>query len=196
MPFTPAYIYNDKLYLNITNCCTNSCSFCIRNSCHGVGQNLFLDREPTSSEVLEAIEKLPVSGEVTFCGFGEPLLRPEIIIEVSKEIKRRYGSKIRINTNGLSEKALNKKIIPSLEGIIDTISISLNAHDAKSYYELCKPQTGIDSHQAVIDFARECKKFIPHVILTVVDIPEVDIERCKQLAQELDIELRIRHFIP
>lgn len=196
MPFIPAYIYNDKLYLNITNRCTNDCSFCIRNSSRGVGQDLFLDKEPTSTEVLEAIEKLPVSEEITFCGFGEPLLRPEIVVEVSKEIKKRYGSKIRINTNGLSEKVLNKKIVPSLEGIIDTVSISLNAHDAKSYYEFCKPKTGIDSYQAVIDFACESKKFIPRVVLTVVEVPGVDIERCKQISQELSIELRIRYFIP
>ncbi|MGE5472671.1 MAG: TatD family nuclease-associated radical SAM protein [Ignavibacteriales bacterium] len=196
MPFIPAYIYNNKLYLNITNLCSNNCSFCIRNSSQGVGHDLVLDREPSSSEVLEAIEKLPVSEEVTFCGFGEPLLRPETLIEVAKEIKKRYGSKIRINTNGLAEKTLNKKIIPSLEGIIDTISISLNAHDAESYFEVCKPKTGTASYQAVIDFARESKKYIPNVALSVVDIPEIDIEKCKQIAQELGIELRIRHLIP
>ena len=196
MPFMPAYIYNNKLYLNITNQCTNNCCFCIRNSNYGVGYDLFLDKEPTTAEVLEAIEKLSVSDEVTFCGFGEPLLRPEIISEVAKEIKKKYGSKIRVNTNGLAEKALNKKILPSLEGSIDTISISLNAHDAETYYNVCSPQTGTDSYQAVLDFARESKKYIPHVVLTVVDVPEVDTEKCKQVAKELGIELRIRSFIP
>jgi len=196
MPFMPAYIYNDKLYLNITNQCTNNCCFCIRNSNYGVGHDLFLDREPTAAEILDAIEKLQVSDEVTFCGFGEPLLRPEIISEVAKKIKKKYGSKIRINTNGLAEKALNKKILPSLEGIVDTISISLNAHDAETYCKVCSPQTGRDSYQAVLDFARESKKYIPHVVLSVVDIPEVDTEKCKQVSEALGIELRIRNFIP
>jgi len=196
MPFTPAYIYNDKLYLNITNRCTNNCCFCIRNSKDGVGYNLFLDKEPTSEDILKAIENLPISTEVTFCGFGEPLLRPEIVSEVAKKIKNIYSSKIRINTNGLAEKALNKKILPSLEGSIDTISISLNAHDAETYNKVCSPQTGSSSFQDVLDFARESKKYIPRVILSVVDIPEVDIEKCKQIADELEIELRIRNFIP
>ena len=196
MAFTPAYIYNDKLYLNITNSCTNNCRFCIRSSNDVFDCDLFLEKEPTATEVLEAIEKLSVSDEITFCGFGEPLLRPEIIVEVAKEIKKRYGSKIRINTNGLAEKALNKKILPSLEGCIDTISISLNAPDAETYYKICQPQTGPSSFQDVLAFARESKKYIPRVVLSVVDIPEIDIEKCEQLAAELGIELRIRHFIP
>ncbi|MGE5330014.1 MAG: TatD family nuclease-associated radical SAM protein [Deltaproteobacteria bacterium] len=196
MPFIPAYIYNDKLYLNITNHCTNNCCFCIRNSKDGVGYDLFLDKEPTSEEILKAVKDLPVSDEVTFCGFGEPLLRPEIVIDVAKEIKEIYGSKIRVNTNGLAEKALNRKILPSLGGCIDTISISLNAHDDATYEKVCFPQTGASSFRYVLDFARESKKYIPHVALSVVDIPGVDIEKCKQLAEQLGIELRIRHFIP
>ncbi len=47
----------------------------------------------------------------------------------------------------------------------------------------------------MISFAADCKKYVPKVIFTVVDvIPMEDISRCKALAMSLGIELRVRNY--
>ena len=49
----------------------------------------------------------------------------------------------------------------------------------------------------MLDFAGEAKHYVPHVVLTIVDkdkSPE-EIERCKQIAADLGVQLRIRSFI-
>jgi len=193
MGFTIAYEIKEKLYLNITNRCTNACSFCIRNNNVGVGFDLWLDHEPQSAEVIAAIGDASKYSEVVFCGYGEPLLRPEIVQEVARHLKFSYPDIIiRINTNGLAEKALEQEFLPDLQGLIDVISISLNASDAESYYKLCKPSVGIDAFDAMLAFARKSKLYIPRVILSVVDLSEIDIEACKKISEDIGAELRVR----
>jgi len=47
-----------------------------------------------------------------------------------------------------------------------------------------------------LDFARECVKVIPRVILSVVDIlPEEDIRKCQKIASEMGASLRVRPYI-
>ena len=129
---TYAYVIGDKIYLNITNRCPNRCVFfCIRENEQGVGYDLWLDAEPTAEQVLAAAGDVSAFREVVFCGYGEPLLRWEVVKEVARELKVRYDANIRINTNGLAEAVLQRKILPELEGLVDTISISLNAADAE-----------------------------------------------------------------
>ena len=192
MGFTLAYELEGKLYLNITNMCTNQCSFCIRNNKKGVGYDLWLDREPTAQEVIAAIGDASAYKDVVFCGFGEPLLRPEVVEEVSRYLKAKYQLIIRINTNGLSEKALGRKFLPILQGLVDIISISLNASDAKSYYEICKPSIGIEAFDSLLEFAKESKNYIPQVVLSVVDEAGVDIKACQKIAENIGVELRVR----
>lgn len=192
MGFTLAYILNGNLYLNITNRCINNCTFCIRQNEQGVGYDLWLDREPTSREVLDAIKEIEKYDEIIFCGYGEPMLRPDVIIEVAKELKEKRKKKIRINTNGLAERFLGKKILPDLKGLIDTISISLNAQDAETYHKLSRPGIGMEAFNAVLQFAKESKEYIPEVILSVVDLPEVDVEACKEIAERLGVGFRVR----
>ena len=139
---TYAYVIGDKLYLNLTNRCPNQCVFCIRESEQGVGYDLWLEAEPTAEELLAAAGDVSAFREVVFCGYGEPLLRWEVVKEVARELKARYGAKIRINTNGLAEAILQHKILPELKGLVDTISISLNAADADQYDRLCHSVLG------------------------------------------------------
>lgn len=58
MAMTITYEIDFALYLNITNRCSNRCTFCVRNNPGGVvdGLDLWLQREPTVDEVL-AISK-------------------------------------------------------------------------------------------------------------------------------------------
>lgn len=195
MGFTIAYVIERKLYLNITNRCCNDCWFCIRKNKKGIGYDLWLDREPALEEILEAVGDITFYEEVVFCGYGEPLLRPEIVRDVAKELKSKTKVTIRINTNGLAEKILNRDILEELTGLIDIISISLNAHDAETYFKLCSPSLGIEAFNYVLEFAEKSKKFIPKVILTVVALPEVNIEACKKIARNVGAELRIRPYL-
>ena len=56
---TILYEVGNKLYLNITNRCPCSCTFCIRNNGDGAygSDSLWLEREPTVQEVIEQLEK-------------------------------------------------------------------------------------------------------------------------------------------
>ena len=56
---TILYTVGDKLYINLTNKCPCSCTFCIRQNGDGAygSDSLWLDREPTVDEVLSELEK-------------------------------------------------------------------------------------------------------------------------------------------
>lgn len=189
---TYAYVIGDKIYLNITNRCPNRCVFCIRENEQGVGYDLWLDAEPTAEQVLAAAGDVSAFREVVFCGYGEPLLRWEVIKEVARELKVRYDANIRINTNGLAEAVLQRKILPELEGLVDTISISLNAADAEQYDRLCHSELGPEAFNHMLQFARDSKLYIPRVVLSVVQIPGFDPEPARKIAEELGVEFRIR----
>jgi len=196
---TITYEIEDSLYLNITNRCTNTCTFCVRNNSDGVvdGLNLWLEREPTVDEVLEAISKLEISKykEFVFCGYGEPLMRTYDLIEICKKLKASYNMPIRINTNGQGNLINGCDITPLLEGLVDTISISLNAKDKQEYQALCLSDFGETAFEEILDFAAKCQKYIPHVVLSVVDlISKEDIQACKQLAESIGVDFRVRHF--
>lgn len=190
-----AYALGKKLYLNITNRCTNKCSFCIRNQGPGVGgYHLWLDEEPTNKEVIEAIGDPSEYEEVVFCGYGEPLLRIHTVLEVAKYVKG-FNVPVRIDTNGQANLAHEENIVPELKGLVDTISISLNAENSVKYDQICESEFGEEAFGALLEFTRECKKYIPNVILSVVEIPEIDIEKCKAIAEELGVQLRVRAYI-
>jgi len=187
------YKIRDSLYLNITNRCTNRCGFCVRfHTSYVKGHNLRLEKEPSPEEIIKAIGEPTEYKEIVFCGLGEPLLRLDVVKEVSSWIKQK-GGKVRINTNGHGNLIHGRNILPELQGIVDSLSISLDAQDEDKYNEICKPAFK-NAFQAVLFFIKEAKKYIPEVKVTVVEIPEVDIEKCRTIANEVGVELRIRAF--
>lgn len=101
---------------------------------------------------------------------------------------------IRINTNGLAEAVLGRPILPHLAGLVDVISISLNAADAAMYDRLCRSQLGPEAYPALLRFIRDSKLYVPRVIVSVVAIPDFDPEPARELARELGVELRIRPY--
>ncbi|MGB9812946.1 MAG: TatD family nuclease-associated radical SAM protein [Thermovenabulum sp.] len=191
-----AYKIGDSLYLNITNRCPNKCSFCIRNFAKGVGgYDLWLEREPTTKEIIEAIKEPEKYKEIVFCGYGEPLLRLQVVLDVASYIKNNYpGIPIRINTNGLGNLIHGEDITLQFKGLIDVVSISLNADNAEKYDKICRSDYGEEAFYAVLEFARKCKNYVPKVILTVVELPEIDIEKCRKIAEELGVGFRVRKF--
>lgn len=186
-----AYRIRDSLYLNITNRCTNICSFCIRFQSDFVkGHNLRLSDEPTEEDVKKAIGDPAQYKEVVFCGYGEPLLRLDLVKSISAWVKTNNG-RVRINTNGHGNLIHGRNILPELHGRVDSISVSLDAQDDETYNKICKP-TFKNAFQGVLDFIREAKKFIPHVQVTIVALGGVDVERCRRIAEDLGVELRVR----
>jgi len=185
------YPIRDSLYLNITNRCTSACVFCIRfHTDYVKGHNLGIDHEPSADELTREIGDPARFSEIVFCGLGEPLLRLDVIKDVASWIKLR-GGRVRVNTNGQGNLIHKRTILPELAGLVDVISVSMNAQDAETYERISKPLLP-DSYAAVIDFIREAKRFIPDVQATIVAAEGVDIERCRAITDALGIKLRVR----
>lgn len=189
------YKIGNSLYLNITNRCTSKCQFCIRyktklfNSRH----SLWLDKEPTSDEVIKAIREPKRFKEIVFCGYGEPLTRLDVVKEVSAWIKKN-GGRVRIDTNGSGNLFNKRNIVPELKGLVDAISISLNAQNRKLFQKICHSEFGEPAFDGIIEFAKEAKKYIPSVELTVVNIPDINIEETKKIADDIGVSFRVRTY--
>jgi len=185
------------VYLNITNRCTNNCSFCVRNYCSGLsGYKLWLDREPTADEVWSRFlgEVNESDKEVVWCGFGEPTIRLDVLLVLTRKIKQEHPHlKIRLDTDGLAQlRNKDREVARELKDAgIDSVSISLNAESKDKYDELCKPSLA-GAYQAVLDFAKDCKRYFSSVRLTVVDVQGVDISKCKGIAEQLGCDFKIR----
>jgi TatD DNase family protein len=186
-----AYQIRDALYLNITNRCTNKCSFCIKfHSDYVKGHNLRLSEEPSEAAVKNAIGDPSQYKEIVFCGYGEPLLRIDLVKNVAAWIKQNRG-KVRINTNGHGNLIHGRNILQELKGIVDSISISLDAHDEETYNKICRPVFK-NAFREVLNFIKKAKKVIPEVRVTVVTLEGVDIDKCKKIAEDLGVGFRIR----
>jgi TatD DNase family protein len=188
-----AYQIRDSLYLNITNRCTNTCSFCVKFRSDFVkGHKLRLLREPDEEEIKREIGDPSAYREIVFCGYGEPLLRIDTVKNIAKWVKDNNG-RVRINTNGHASLIHKRDILPELKGIVDSISISLDAQDEETYNRLCKPAFK-NAYAEVLRFIRRSAEIIPHVQVTVVELPGVDVERCRQIAAELGVHFRLRKY--
>ncbi len=190
-----AYPIRNSLYLNITNKCTNRCYFCVRDFSNGVsGYNLWLEQEPTTEEIIKAVGDPSQYDEVVFCGFGEPVIRLDTIMEVSKILKGK-GAKIRINTNGQGNIIHKRNILPQLKGLVDTIAVSLNAHDSASYNKISRPVSKKgDMFSEVLRFIKEAQKHIPYVEVTCVAVPEVDLDKCRTVVEQTGAKFRLRNY--
>jgi TatD DNase family protein len=189
-----AYPIRKSLYLNITNRCTSECVFCVKNFCDYVkGHYLRLERDPSAAEIISAIGDSSAYEEIVFCGYGEPTLRLDVIKEVSKWVKEK-GMNVRIDSNGHGNLINKRSIAPELKGLVDSISVSLNADSAEKYEKICRPVYGKKTFDEVRRFIIECKDYIPDVSITVIDMPGIDIEKCKEIARELGVGFRIRKY--
>ena len=193
---TLLYPIENSLYVNITNLCCCKCVFCVRDITDSVGgsDSLWLDHEPTIDELKAELEKFNLDEyeEVVFCGYGEPLMRINEVVEFANYIKTKKNIKIRVNTNGLADLIHKKKTAVLLKDAIDAVSISLNAPNEEVYLEVAKPAFGIKSFDAMLSFAKDCKTCIKDVCFSVVDeITDEEIRQSQELADSLDIPLRV-----
>ncbi len=197
------YTLDEKIYINLTNRCTNDCIFCLRNDKADVkGQELWLDNEnSTAEDVVKQFEKIyqkTPSKEVIFCGYGEPMLKFEVLKEVAKYIKNKYPeTKIRINTNGHANFVYKRNVVPELKGLVDEFSVSLNAPAENEYNELSQPKFN-GAYDEVKKFIKACHDENIKVTASVVEGYKgrhIDLETCKKIAHELGAEFRVREWI-
>ena len=189
------YIIGSKIYINLTNRCSNSCDFCIRQGRQGMsGTALWITEEPTAADV---IEQLPLNldeydGEVVFCGFGEPTYNLEALDEVASYLHC-VDKTTRINTNGQANLINGEDVTELIVTSCDVINVSLNECTAEKYQQHCKSIYGTKAYEALIEFATLCKQKGGNVIFSVVDsIGEKDVKECQKIADRLGIPLRVR----
>ena len=196
------YPVKSGLYVNLTNRCPCACEFCLRNNAPGVfgSDSLWLEREPTVDEIIESIDSRNLDDftELVFCGYGEPTERLDDLLSVARHLKSiRPQMLVRVNTNGLSDLIHGEPTAAKFKGLVDTVSISLNTPDPEEYLKVCRPKFGLESWQAMLDFAKSCRDYVPNVVMTIVDAPvttpEVQ-EKCKAITDSLGVRLRIRPY--
>ena len=192
------YEVHDNIYVNLTNKCPCACTFCLRQTRDHMENShvLWLEHAPSFEEVQEAMKAVDFSKykEVVFCGFGEPTEALDVLKQSAKRIKEKYNMPIRINTNGLGSLVNGRDIVPELKGLVDTVSVSLNTPNADEYHRLVRSKFGEKSFDAMIDFAKECTKYIPNVVMTTVEttITHEEEKQCQEICDRIGAKYRIR----
>ena len=197
---TITYQVKNAVYVNLTNRCPCSCTFCLRQNGPGVFGSgpLWLEREPTLEETMESLGQWDFTRfrEIVFCGYGEPTERLDVLLAVAEHLKERDPAlRVRVNTNGLSDLIHGKPTAPLFVGKVDCLSISLNTDNPAEYLTLCRPRFGEAAYPAMLKFAKEAAALLPSVVMTVVGEPITSLEkqeRCRKIAEGLGARLRVR----
>ena len=188
---TILYKVHQNLYVNLTNRCPCACTFCLRQNMDTVSEvddrSLWLEHEPGYEEIVEDFKNYDMTefNEVVFCGYGEPTERLDMLLKVAAYVKENFGNKIRVNTNGMADLIWNKDTTPEFDGLVDTVSISLNTPNPERYHELVRCKFGMKSFDAMLNFAKNVRKYIPNVVLTTVDttLTKEEEEQCAQIGR-------------
>lgn len=199
---TIVYELYGKTYINLTNSCTNECEFCIRDIKDDVvGNDMWLEHDNIiGDDVIEALlaKKDNLKDEIVYCGYGEPTLRLSALIKSAKFIKENFkNKKIRLNTNGHGNLVYKADIVPQLAQYIDSVSVSLNAQDEKTYNQISKPKIK-NAYQGMLDFVKKCKENGIDTTVTIVTHfkdYEIDVEKCRQIANDLGVKFREREYL-
>jgi len=194
---TIIYEAHGNLYLNITNRCTAECVFCVKRYSDGVyGYNLRLSGEPELSEIIKVLSETDLSQyrEVVFTGFGEPLVRLDDVLKITKWLTDK-GIPVRLDTIGHASLMYpGRNVAQELaDSGMKAVSISLNAHSAEMYNQLCSPKFK-NAYEKMLGFARDISNTGMKLRLTVVDLPSVDIEKCRKIAKEYSAEFKVRGY--
>lgn len=193
MPQQVSYQIDNSLYLSITDRCTLECAFCpkTQGDMSVKGYDLTFDHRPTAEEIISAVDDPAQYDQVVFCGYGEPTMRLNVLLQVARDIKAR-GGRVRVNTDGLSNLVHKHDTLPELGTCVDALSVSLNAQNHELYDRHCRPNLP-GSYEAMLAFLRDAPKYIEEVTATAIDgLEGVDIEACEAIARELGVKFRRR----
>lgn len=186
------------MYVNLTNKCSNDCDFCERNRVKTMsGYNLWLDKEPTSDEIIEDLKSKDLNGvtDLVFCGFGEPSYRWNVIKSVA-DFAHSIGLKTRMNTNGQGSLINGYDITVDIDKYLDKVNISLNNSNRDRYDDVCHSIYGKEAFEELLSFAQKCSEKGVHTTLSVVDCIGADeIEECRKIANSLGVNFRVRQEI-
>ncbi len=192
-----AYTLHGNRYLNITTACTLRCAFCPKfNKVWDVqGYNLKLGKKagPSVDEIMAEVGDPTAFNEVVFCGLGESTLRWDVMLDVARRLKAQ-GATIRLNTDGLANLVYERDVTPEMSGLIDVLSISLNAHNEDVYNRHCRPKKE-GAFDSMLAFTRQAKQYVPQVSLTAINgLEGVDIDACRVIAEDIGVAFRQREL--
>ena len=194
------YWLDDRLYLNITNRCTNDCYFCLRKFKKGIaGFNLRLKKEPSDTRILHEVKNVTRRKwkEYVFCGFGEPTLRLDALLQVSRWIKSEKSGRVRVDTNGHGLLIHPGRDIFSefRKAGVDKFAVSLNAHTESLYNDVCRPRFQ-NAFPGVLEFIEGARDSGIAVEITAVALPEINVSAIKHVAKRMKVGFRARPYIP
>src|SRR3989304_6181103 len=187
------YTLRDSRYLNIPNRCSLRCAFCPKFNDEWTVQDypLRLDHDPTLEEIVAAAGDPEDYREIVFWGVGDPTLRLYTLLEATARLRHR-AKRIRINTDGLANFVYGRDVTPDMEGLIDALSVSLNAQNEEIYNLHCRPKLP-GAYGAMLEFVKHAREFVPEITLTAIDgLPGVDIAACEKIARDLGVNFRRR----
>jgi len=190
------YKIDENIYINLTNKCSNSCTFCVRTTSKEYEPySLWLKKEPDYEEVVSALQEYISYENFVFCGYGEPLYRFDNVVKIGKYLKS-LGKNVRLNTNGQADLIVGENAAAELVGAVDTVSISLNEVTAEEYQKLCRCRFGEEGYASLMRFAKDCVNKGLKVVFSIVDILGAEkIETAKKIASSIGAELRVRELI-
>lgn len=198
---TIAYRAGKNLYVNLTNRCSSACIFCIRQRSEGVGEadSLWLQHEPTVEEAKAAISAFDTADydQLVFCGYGEPTEALDVLLAVAAWAKPALGKSIRVDTNGQGSLIAGYDIVPKLAGVVDAVSVSLNAPTADRYQEVTQSEFGPKAFDAMLEFTREAKAAGLAVTMTTVGtmLTQEEEAECARMCKEMGVRYRVRTFV-
>ena len=216
--YTLVYSINNEpnpktVYVNLTNACTNSCVFCLREQKDDVcGAEMWHDDNYDLEDVIEQFKgfltphpnPLPKERElispqsVVFCGYGEPFLKKDMMKKFAQYLRENHPEiKIRVNTNGHANAIYKTNVAEEFKGLLDEASVSLNSDNSEQYNDICQPKIE-NAYDAVKDFLKSCKEAGIKTYASIVtgfDEREINVENCEKIAKELGAEFRNREFI-
>lgn len=213
--YTLVYSINNEpnpetVYVNLTNACTNSCVFCLREQKDDVcGAEMWHDDKYTLEDIIEQFNHYMISNsnnlasdhkvkEVVFCGYGEPFLKKDMMKSFAQYLRKNYPEiKIRVNTNGHANAVYKTNIAEEFKDLLDAVSVSLNSDNAEQYKEICQPKIE-NAFEAVKDFLKSCNEVGIKTYASIVtgfDERVINVENCEKIAHELGAEFRNREFI-
>lgn len=188
-----AYPLHGNCYLNITSECTLRCGFCPKynRSWEVQSYDLRLHREPTAEEVVAAIGDPTQYREIVFCGLGEPTVRLDVLLTIARAVKA-AGGRVRVNTDGLANLREGRDVTAEMVGVVDALSISMNAQNEAIYIRHTRPKLA-GAFAAMLEFARLAGGRGIEVSLTAIDgLEGVDVAACERLAQQQGVNFRRR----
>jgi len=191
----------ETVYVNLTNSCTNSCIFCLRNQKDDVcGSEMWHDDDYTLEDIISQFEKYkPTPNQVVFCGYGEPFLRKEMMKAFAQYLRENYPEiKIRVNTNGHANAIYKTNVANEFKGLLDEVSVSLNSDNSYEYDEICNPKIK-NAYDEVKKFIKACvnagMKTTASVVTGFDKKHNINVADCEKIANSLGAEFRNREYI-